>query len=33
VYYLDPAATGDDSPDAYLRAMRKNLAAMEAALQ
>ena len=32
VYTLDPAVTGEDSPDAYLRAMEKNLAVLCEAL-
>lgn len=33
VYMLDPAVTGDDSCDAYIKIMRKNLSVMETALK
>ncbi|HPS57445.1 MAG TPA: metal ABC transporter substrate-binding protein [Spirochaetota bacterium] len=33
VYVLDPAVTGDDSTDAYINIMKKNLMVLEAALR
>ena len=32
MYFLDPATTGENDPDAYLRAMEQNLETLKAAL-